>query len=193
MLLSTTLYGKFTGGKISTDPILYDPTIVKPFSVYWDGADNSIWMSPARNGGGKMLVADLDAPETFGVGNEWKGFTSGEAEIGFVFREIKDTAHIIVTEFDGLDFGGEAVTDVTPPSVLVTGEAAVGLAGSEYNLPSAYGVDSADGVTGDVFIEVRLVEDGRKTSVPTSGKFSFVPTKEGNTRLRTMRPIAPAT
>lgn len=178
-LLSATLYGKFTGGKISTDPIIYDPTIAKPFSVYWDGADNSIWMSPARNGGGKMLVADLDAPETFGVGNEWKGFTSGEAEIGFVFREIKDTAHIIVTEFDGLDFGGEAVSDVTPPSVLVTGEAAVGLAGSEYNLPSAYGVDSVDGVISDAFIEVRLVEDGRKTSVPTSGKFSFVPTKEG--------------
>ncbi|HIZ03817.1 MAG TPA: hypothetical protein H9727_05975 [Candidatus Borkfalkia avistercoris] len=183
IFLSTTLYGKFTGGKISTDPIDYDPIITKPFSLYWDGQENAIYMSPARSGYGKFLVADLDAPETFGVGNEWKGFTTGEAEIGFIFREINDTAHIIVTEFDGLDFGGGEIADVSAPSVLIEGEGAAGLAGSNYNCPAAYGVDSVDGLINDVFVEARYVEGTRKTSVPMTDRFSFTPQQAGRYEL----------
>ena len=129
--MSTTLYGKFTGGKISTDPIVYDPTITKPFSLYWDGEENAIYLSPSRTDLNKAMLADLDDPATFGVGNEWQGFTTGEAEIGFVFREINDTAHIIVTEFDGMKYGASSFDDVTAPTLVLSeeGQGAVGLAG----------------------------------------------------------------
>ncbi len=178
-LMCTTLYGKFTGGKISTDPIDYDPIITKPIAVYWDGAENAIYMSPSRSDLNRSLVIDLDDPATFGAGNEWKGFSSGEAEIGFLFREINDTAHILVTEFDGMDFGGGAVADSAAPSVRVTDSNAVGLVGANYDLPVAYGVDSVDGVINDVSVEVRFVNGNIKTSVPMTGLFSFTPDKVG--------------
>lgn len=183
--MSTTLYGKFTGGKISTDPIVYDPTITKPFALYWDGETNSIYLSPGRTQLDKTLLADLDDPATFGVGNEWKGFTTGEAEIGFVFREINDTAHIIVTEFDGISFGKNYFTDTVAPTLMIgeEGRGAVGQVGMNYPCPEAYGVDSVDGRINDVFLKVYYVDGTRKVSVPTTGRFSFVPDRAGRYEL----------
>ena len=183
--MSTTLYGKFTGGKISTDPIVYDPTITKPFSLYWDGEENAIYLSPSRTDLNKAMLADLDDPATFGVGNEWKGFTTGEAEIGFVFREINDTVHIIVTEFDGMKYGASSFDDVTAPTLVLSeeGQGAVGLVGANYPVPQAYGIDTVDGRINDVFLKVYYVDGDRKVSVPTTERFAFVPQSAGRYEL----------
>ena len=179
VLLETTLYGKFTGGKISTDPYIYDPTITKPVSVYWDAGENAVYLSPARSTLSTVLLADLDSSETFGAGNEWGGFTTGEVEIGFVFRDTNDTAHIIVTEFDGLDLTGGEIIDSVAPSVTVSDAEAVGVVGQNYPLPEAYGVDSIDGTIENVSVTVRYIDGNKKILMPMTGRFSFIPDRVG--------------
>ena len=179
VILMSTLYGKFTGGKISTDPQIYDPTIAKPVCVYWDSEENAVYVSPARGNLGSVLLADLDSPETFGAGNEWGGFTTGEVQIEFLFKETSDTAHIIITEFDGIDFTGGEIIDSAAPSLVVSDTSALGVVGQNYPLAEAYGLDSVDGIINDVTATVYFVNGNQKISVPMTGRFSFIPDKTG--------------
>ncbi len=124
----------------------------------------------------------LDDPNTIGKGNEWKGFTGGEANVSFIYSSITQTAYSLILAVDNIDLSGDVVNDTTAPGVAVdydvkyTPKAVVG---QKFPTMMAYGVDSIDGKINDVRVSVSRVKDGLNFIVPVKADNSFVPTEAG--------------
>ena len=139
--VSSSLYGKYK--KYTDGHYDYDIRFSSTLKLYWDNAENAIYIASA---GTKKLVRDLDDASVMGV-NVFKGFTTGEVKISFVFEDPHMTAHLLVSEIAGQKLGGEYVTDRTAPSVAVhwDGDTPNACVGKPYPIFDAYGLDSLDG------------------------------------------------
>ena len=65
------------------------------------------------------LVADLDDTSIFGA-NIWEGFPSGQANVSITFdRFVNKTGHILLTQYDGIDFSSDVIEDADAPVITI--------------------------------------------------------------------------
>ncbi len=174
--LSTYLGYSSFHGKITSEKGRVHPN--NPIGVTLDYQSKTLYVFNDY----EYSAVKLDDPNTIGKGNEWQGFTGGEAKVSYIYSSITQTAYSLILAIDNIGLTDEFVTDTTAPGVAVDFDANYAPkaeVGKKFPAMSAYGVDSIDGRLNDVKVSVSRVKDGLTFIVPVNADNSFVPTEAG--------------
>ena len=136
-------------------------------------------------------MLDADDSSQVGVGKEWKGFTTGEVWLEFVF-DGSGNSGILVKEIAGQNLSGEKIADTTAPSVItdfaLDNDMPVGIVGQAYPIPApAKILDGVEGILSSSAAEIRLYKTEGILSFDCSDLIengAFVPKEAGTYRIR---------
>lgn len=180
------LMGAFTGYQ-SCNPngsYNYEAGATRPITISYDYEEKAFYL---YNGGATLnryMIRDLDDPRQVGYGNEWKGFSSGRINVEIEASSFASSeASYIITQFNGVNYGGEYVTDAVKPFMVTQADKEAVLcavAGKEYPLFWAIADDCIDGSITDIKKYVILPGSREKLLIPGD---SFVPEVAGNYTL----------
>lgn len=162
---------------------------VPPFEIQYEIQENAFYVQTYYGNFGHWQLLDLDDPNQVGAGKEWKGFSTGEVYVRFIFNKLNTSkAGIILTQFAGLSFENNYVFDDIAPALKVIYPENYTL-GNDGKLPDAkilkaYPLPSAtayDIVCGETNVEYKLYKQGN-TNVNLYNSVidgSFVPDQTG--------------
>ncbi len=129
---------------------------------------------------------DLDNETMLGKGNAWKGFTTGETQLQFVYTKLTQTAHTLVLAVDNMDLSGKIVQDTSAPGLVVNCDydnLPTAKVNQAFPLMSAYAIDSIDGRIDDVNISVYKITNSVNRKVEVSISKTFTPTSVGTYKI----------
>lgn len=162
------------------------------FGVQADYATRAFYVTTEMPAGmDPWLLLDADDSSQVGVGKEWKGFTTGEVWLEFVF-DGSGNSGILVKEIAGQNLSGEKIADTTAPSVItdfaLDNDMPVGIVGQAYPIPApAKILDGVEGILSSSAAEIRLYKTEGILSFDCSDLIengAFVPKEAGTYRIR---------
>ncbi len=158
--------------------------------LYYDYATNTIGGGlPNQNNTtlGKHDLVDLTDEEVVGIGNAFKGFTTGEVYLDISFVTLASSSpDMLIMNVDGQDLSTEYVVDTTAPFFSIDFEGndendlPLGVVGTAYPIYSAIARDNVDGlcVSPDIKIYAYDALGGRSRYLNVS-ETSFMPEQGG--------------
>lgn len=182
--VKSSFYGKF--GEPENN---YPSTSVK---LYFDYEEGKLYAENATvkyQGYGKLCVADLNDESYVGVGNAWKGFSTGEVKISFKMSSIAKQAHMMILNVDGQAMAGKSTTDTTAPSIILdyagndANDLPNAVVGKTYKIFKPYSVDLTDGKTENVQVAVYKKNGAAMTEYPRNN-MEFTPNAPGQYVIR---------
>lgn len=189
-----TINGAFIGYycQDADGTVIEDMGTACPFTLSYDYKEKIFYCyvpttdeSTGTTGLTRKTIRDLDDPLQVGYGNEWGGFTSGRVNVQIEVSDFTASqASYIITQFNGVNFGDEYVSDSEKPSMTTQADEdpsiLTAVVGKEYPLFDAVADDSVYGSIND--IKKYLVEPQSEEPVLIQGD-SFTPTVTGNHKL----------
>lgn len=132
-------------------------------------------------------VVKLDDEETLGIGNGFKGFTTGEVYLDITFVTLSSSSpDMLIMNVDGQDLSTEYVVDTTPPFFSIDYDGndedklPLGLVGAEYPIYKATARDTVDGLCASPDVKIYYYEnDGSRSRYMNATETTFTPNKEG--------------
>lgn len=133
----------------------------------------------------RLTILDLDDPRQVGYGNEWNGFTSGRINVRIEANDITASqASYIITQFNGVNYGGEYVSDTEKPFMITKADndssVLKAVVGKEYPLFWAVADDCIYGSITDIKKYVLTPQSDNPVLIAGD---SFVPSSAGNYKL----------
>ena len=181
--ISSTFYGQ-----IANDNECYPSQSVRLFFDYAKGVLYAE-MASANGQFGKVAVVDLTDENYVGIGNAWKGFTTGEAQFSIRISELAQTANVLMINVDGQNLSGEYTKDVTAPSIFLDykgnseNHLPVGVVNKPYAIFEGYTRDAVDGLGTKIDVSVYKRIDGEWKHYERQG-MQFIPDEAGEYKLR---------
>lgn len=135
----------------------------------------------------KYDLVKLDNESVLGIGNGFKGFTTGEVYLDITFVTLSSSSpDMLIMNVDGQDLSTEYVVDTTAPFFCIDYDGndednlPYGLVGSEYPIYSAVARDTVDGLCAAPDVKVYYYEsDGSRSRYSNVTETTFIPNKEG--------------
>lgn len=180
------LMGAFTGYQSCNSNGSYnlDAGATRPITISYDYEEKAFYLYNGTTTINRYMILDLDDPHQVGYGNEWNGFSTGRVNVQIeVSSFTASEASYIITQFNGVNYGDEYVTDNVRPSMITQAdkeELLCAVIGKEYPLFWATADDCIDGVITDIKKYVVLPGTEEKVLITTD---SFVPKVAGNYTL----------
>lgn len=178
-MVRASFYGKFGDSAIS-----YPSNSVKFYLDYEEGKVYADYANVKGYADGKVCIADLTDESYVGIGNSWKGFTTGEVKISIKMSGIKKTAHVMVLNIDGQSMAGKSTVDTTAPSIVLDyagnsqDKLPKAIVGKVYKIFEPVSVDLIDGYSKDVQIAVYKKQGAVITEYPKNN-MEFIPDAAG--------------
>lgn len=171
-------------GKLGDSATSFPSHSVKFYLDYEEGKVYADYASVKGYPNGKLCVADLTDESYVGIGNAWKGFTTGEVKISIKMSSIKKTAHVMVLNIDGQSMSGKSTVDTTAPSIVLDyagnsqNKLPKAIVGKPYKIFEPVSVDLIDGYGKDVQIAVYKKQGAVITEYPKNN-MEFTPNESG--------------
>lgn len=129
---------------------------------------------------------DLDNETMLGKGNGWKGFTTGETKLQFVYTKLTQTAHTLILAVDNMSLCDNVVNDTSAPGLVIDCDydnLPTAKVGKAFPLMNAYAMDSIDGRIEDISINVYKLTSSVNRKIDVSIDKTFTPQSAGNYKI----------